>query len=100
MNLTGTPVAMCFRRLLEECTTIDEAEKLLREQNRMMMCNLAMCDRTQSAVLEMTPKTVVRRASNQGVCACTNHFRTKELALATDEAVLALRQTVCVPTMA
>jgi hypothetical protein len=26
VNLGGTPVAMCFRRLLEECTTIDEAE--------------------------------------------------------------------------
>ncbi len=81
VNITGTPVAMCFRRLLEECTTVDEAEKLLREQNRMMMCNLAVCDRTQSAVLEITPKTVVRRASSQGVCPCTNHFRTPELAL-------------------
>jgi isopenicillin-N N-acyltransferase like protein len=80
INILGTPVAMCFRRLLEECTTVDEAEKLLREQNRMMMCNLAVCDRTQSAVLEITPKTVARRASNQGVCPCTNHFRTLELA--------------------
>lgn len=81
INLTGTPVAMCFRRILEECTTIDEAEKLLREQNRMMMCNLAICDRTSAAVLETTPNTVVRRAAENGFCACTNHFRTKELAV-------------------
>ncbi len=80
VNIFGTPVAMCFRRLLEECTTVDEAEKLLREQNRMMMCNLAVCDRTQSAVLEITPKTVARRPSDKGVCPCTNHFRTPELA--------------------
>jgi hypothetical protein len=81
INLTGTPVAMCFRRILEECTSLDEAEKLLREQNRMMMCNLAICDRTSAAVFETTPNTVVRRAADKGVCACTNHFRTKELAV-------------------
>ena len=81
INLTGTPVAMCFRRILEECTTIDEAEKLLKEQNRMMMCNLAICDRTSAAVLETSTNTVVRRAAESGICACTNHFRTKELAV-------------------
>ncbi len=80
VSLTGTPVAMCFRRLLEECTTIDEAEKLLNEQKRMMMCNLAVCDRHTSAVLEVTPLTVARRSSEGGLCPCTNHFRTKELA--------------------
>jgi len=83
VNLSGTPVAMCFRRLLEECSTIDEAEKLLRGQNRMMMCNLALCDRTQSAVLEITPKTVARRDDDHGLCPCTNHFRTPELAVDT-----------------
>jgi isopenicillin-N N-acyltransferase like protein len=83
VNLFGTPVAMCFRRLLEECTTIDEAEKLLGEQNRMMMCNLAVCDRTQAAVLEVTPKSVVRRPAEKGLCPCTNHFRTPELAVDT-----------------
>ncbi len=81
VDLFGTPVAMCFRRLLEECTTVDEAEKLLRDQKRMMMCNLAVCDRNQSAVLEVTPRTVARRPSESGLCPCTNHFRTKELAL-------------------
>ncbi len=81
VNLSGTPVAMCFRRLLEECSTIDEAEKLLREQNRMMMCNLALCDRTQAAVLEITPKTVARRDDERGLCLCTNHFRTPQLSV-------------------
>jgi hypothetical protein len=83
VNLSGTPVAMCFRRLLEECTTVDEAEKLLREQNRMMMCNLAVCDRSQTAVFEITPKTVARRNDENGLCLCTNHFRTPQLALGT-----------------
>ena len=75
----ATPVSMCFRRLLEECTTVDEAEKLLRQQSRNMMCNLAMCDRTQAAVFEVTPKVVIRRAADAGLCPCTNHFRSKEL---------------------
>jgi isopenicillin-N N-acyltransferase like protein len=83
VNLSGTPVAMCFRRVLEECSTIDEAEKLLRQENRMMMCNLAMCDRSQTAVLEITPKTVARRNDERGLCLCTNHFRTPELAVDT-----------------
>ena len=83
INLLGTPVAMCFRRLLEECTTVDEAEKLLREQNRMMMCNLAVCDRNTAAVFEITTKNLVRRPADDGLSLCTNHFRTKELAVDT-----------------
>jgi isopenicillin-N N-acyltransferase like protein len=83
VNLSGTPVAMCFRRLLEECSTVDEAEKLLREENRMMMCNLAVCDRSQTAVFEITPKTVVRRDDEHGLCLCTNHFRTPQLCVGT-----------------
>ncbi len=83
VNFSGTPVAMCFRRLLEECSTLDEAEKLLREQKRLIMCNLAICDRQQAAVLEITPKTVVRRPADHGLCPCTNHFRTEKLAVGT-----------------
>ena len=77
----GTPVDLCFRRVLEECTTVDEAENLLREQNRMLMCNVALCDRHQAIVLEMTTKTVARRPADHGLCACTNHFRTATLPL-------------------
>jgi predicted choloylglycine hydrolase len=80
-NPTGTPVAICFRRILEECTTVDEAEKLLRQQSRLIMCNLAVCDRKTAAVLELTPSTVVRRPPDRGLCACTNHFRTEDLAV-------------------
>jgi isopenicillin-N N-acyltransferase like protein len=32
-------------------------------------------------VLEMTPKTVAFRRGEDGLCVCTNHFRTKELAM-------------------
>ena len=31
----------------------------------------------------MTPKTVVLRRPSDGICICTNHFRSKELAVST-----------------
>jgi isopenicillin-N N-acyltransferase like protein len=75
----GTPYAMCFRRLLEECATVEEAEKLLRTMKRTTRLNLAICDTKTSAVIEITPKTVAIRHGENGICSCTNHFRTKDL---------------------
>lgn len=75
----GTPYAMCFRRLLEECATVDEAEKLLRSMKRTTRINLAVCDTKTSAVFEITPKTIAVRRGENGICPCTNHFRTKDL---------------------
>jgi len=80
-NPKGVPYSLLFRRILEECATVKEAEKLLRSCERTTKLNLAVCDRTDAGVLEMTPKTVAFRGGEDGVCACTNHFRTEELAL-------------------
>lgn len=79
----GVPVEMCFRRMLEECTTLDDAEKLLRSLKPSTMCNLAICDTRTAAVLEITPRNIVRRAAANYVCSCTNHFRSPELATST-----------------
>ena len=84
INFAGTPVALCFRRIMEECTTIDEAEKLLREQKRFIMCNLAICDRKNAAVFEITPQSVSRRGAEDGISVCTNHFRIKGLTVGTN----------------
>ncbi len=65
----GTPLALCFRRLLEECATIDEAEKLLGSIPRTSMCNLAICDRRETAVLEITMRSIVRRKAEGGFSA-------------------------------
>lgn len=81
----GTPYALCYRRVLEECTTVAEAEKLLRTMKRTTRNNLAVCDPKGGAVFEITPRTVVVRRAEEGICPCTNHFRTKELA----------RETIC-----
>ena len=79
-NPLGTPLACVFRRILEECTTVAEAEKLLRGEKRTTCMNLVVCDRQQGAAFEITPKTVARRdAGEGGVVACTNHFVTKGL---------------------
>jgi hypothetical protein len=79
----GVPVEMCFRRMMEECKTLDEAEKLLRSLRPSTMCNLAICDTQTAAVLEITPRHIVRRSAADGLCSCTNHFRTAEMATST-----------------
>ncbi|HZT80514.1 MAG TPA: C45 family peptidase [Gemmataceae bacterium] len=76
----GVPYALVYRRILEECTTVEEAEKLLRSVKRTTMNNLAICDRNGGAVFEITPKSVVVRRPEKCICPCTNHFRTPELA--------------------
>jgi len=83
LNDKGMPYSFCFRRILEECSTIEEAEKMLRATERTTILSLSLCDRKHSVVLEMTPKTVASRHANNDICACTNHFRTDELALVT-----------------
>jgi predicted choloylglycine hydrolase len=76
---SGIPYAICYRRLLEECTTIDEAEKLLRSMKRTTTTCLAVCDKTSTAVLEISTRHVVRRKPEKGFCVCTNHFCTEQL---------------------
>ena len=80
---SGVPYAMCVRRLLEDCSTIDEAERALRDMKRTTILNLAVGDMTQAVVFEITPKSIAVRKSQDGVCICTNHFRTEELCTAT-----------------
>jgi isopenicillin-N N-acyltransferase like protein len=80
-NPQGVPYTFLFRRILEECATVDDAEKLLRGAERTTLLNLAVCDRKQAAVFEMTPRSVAVRRPENGVLACTNHFRTPELAV-------------------
>lgn len=80
-NAEGVPFALIYRRILEECSTIEEAEKLLREQKRTTTNNLAVCDKNGGAVFEFSPSRVAVRRAEQGYTVCTNHFVTKELKL-------------------
>lgn len=80
----GDPMLITFRRVLEECATIDEAEKVVRDTRHTTWFNLAVCDKHRAIVLEITTKQVVARRAEDYLLACTNHFRTAELALTTD----------------
>src|SRR5262249_606373 len=83
-DANGLPYALCFRTLLEECTTIDEAKKRLEQLPRTTLLNLVVADRNEVGTIEVTPKTVVLRKSEKGVCSCTNHFCTE---LASDKRI-------------
>jgi predicted choloylglycine hydrolase len=79
LDPTGIPYTLAFRRLLEECGTVAEAEKLLREMKRTTTLNLSVCDKDGGAIFEITTKTVVVRKPEADICTCTNHFVSKEL---------------------
>jgi hypothetical protein len=75
----GVPYAMCFRRLLEECSTIAEAKKLLSSLHRTSTLNLAVADRAGVAIFEITPTRIEVREASKGVGVCTNHFCTASI---------------------
>ena len=77
----GTPLMLSFRRVLEECGTVAEAEKLLRAMPRTSTCCMTICDTSGGAVFEMTPKDLEVRTHENGVCCCTNHFRSAKLSV-------------------
>jgi predicted choloylglycine hydrolase len=75
----GVPFALCFRRLLEDCSTIEEARSLLATMQRTGLNNLAIADRSGAAVFEITPDRILVRQPHDGACVCTNHFCSREL---------------------
>jgi hypothetical protein len=75
----GTPYALCYRRLLEECSTVDQAIALLATMHRASMTNLILADKKTVAVAEVTPERIVVRGPENGCCICTNHFCTEKL---------------------
>ncbi len=77
----GTPTLLLFRRVLEECRTVSDAEKLVRGARRTTAACLTICDKDGGAVFEITPKTVDVRSAVHDVCCCTNHFRCDGLSL-------------------
>jgi len=80
----GMPVHFTCRRLLEECSTVEEAEKLVRSVRHAAQMSLAVCDTRRAVVFEVTPRSVVTRGPENYVLAATNKFRSPELALPAD----------------
>src|SRR5262249_37192923 len=75
----GVTYGLCLRRVLGQATTIDQAVKVLEGLRRTTTINVAIADRRDVAVLEISPKRVVKRQGRRGVCVTTNHFCSKEL---------------------
>lgn len=78
-DTTGVPMALVFRQILEECTTVAEAEALLKRTQATTQANLAVCDREHGAIFEITPKQVLHRKAEDALLPCTNHFRSPGL---------------------
>jgi len=76
----GVPMASLFRRLMEECSTVEEVEKLAQSVKRTTLGAVTICDTKVGVVMEVTTRNVVVRRADKGVVCCTNHFCTKELA--------------------
>jgi isopenicillin-N N-acyltransferase like protein len=79
----NAPTGVIARRVMEECGTLDEAEKLIRAGKPAERCAFVTCDRTGGAVFEITPKNIVMRRNGDGVCIGTNHFLSRELGVPT-----------------
>jgi hypothetical protein len=78
-DVKGMPYALSLRQVLENARTIDEARKLLDGMSRTATINVAIADRNETAVLEITPRCVVKRSAQNDVCVATNHFISKAL---------------------
>jgi hypothetical protein len=82
LELKNTSTGVLARRVLEECGTLAEAEKLLRANKPAIRMAFGVCDRSGGGVFELTPKTVALRRSGDGFCYGTNRFDCKGLASA------------------
>lgn len=78
----GVPFLLNYRRILEECNTVDEAFQMLSQLKRTTSQHLAVCDKNGGAIFEYTPTKVIRRNPDHGTCRCTNHFISNDLKLA------------------
>jgi hypothetical protein len=83
-NPQGVPVHATASRILEECTSVEEAEQLVRSLKHSRRMSLVVCDARRAVVFEVTSKNVVLRHPEDHLLACTNQFRTPELSLSTD----------------
>jgi hypothetical protein len=76
-----TPSAVIARRILEECKTTADAEKLATADRPAERHTLVTCDADGGRVLEITPKTVKARHGDAGLTFATNHFECPGLTL-------------------
>ncbi len=75
----AVPYTMMLREVLETCRNVDEAAELLRASARSTRLSIVMADPRRAQVVEFTPTNLAVREPEDGILACTNHFRMPEL---------------------
>jgi len=80
-DLKGVPMLILFRQILEKCSTVAEAEKMLTDTRRTGSFLLTVCDVKGGCVFEVTTKNVIAVPACDNVCCATNHFRSEELGI-------------------
>ena len=81
----GTPLLVAARQLMEDCASRAEARRLLRDFKATTTGCAILADREGGAVYELTPKNIIVRPAEDGICTCTNHFCSPELAVPAEE---------------
>ncbi|MEK7466762.1 MAG: C45 family peptidase [Planctomycetota bacterium] len=72
----GVPYVLLFRRVLENCSTFDEAKSLLEKTDRTCGNNLMVVDASgKCGVFELDHKQCVVRPPAEGAVIATNHWR-------------------------
>lgn len=79
-NPRGVPLTVAYRQVLEECTRTTEVADVLRGMERTTSTLLVLGDPDGGRVLEVTPDHVIDSPLEGDAIACTNHYRSRELA--------------------
>ncbi len=75
-NRIGEPSVLLYRRMLEECSSLDQMQAVLEKARRTMGNNLALSDgpRNRALALEFDSEALEARQPEQGRLFVTNHF--------------------------
>jgi len=76
----GCSSLLMTRRMLEECSTVEEAVALAKKTSWAGRCALMLADTRHGVVLEITTKNVLTREVTDGLLLLTNHLRCPMLA--------------------
>jgi len=79
VNLMGAPLFTTCRRMLEECSTIAEAKKLIAGYRYVAPLLIVACDKRRAVVFEITTRQIVTREAESHLLGCTNHYRSGPL---------------------
>jgi hypothetical protein len=75
-NRVGEPSVLLYRRMLEECGSLEQMQAALEQAHRTMGNNLALSDgpRNRALALEFDAEALEARQPDQGRLFVTNHF--------------------------